>query len=596
MLSSGGMFRRRLPSARLAPLLALGILLPGDAAAQETFTQQLILVVPFEGKDTKLGGSVADQVRGRLKHLVKKREAAVIDEFAMEQLLTRSSLEVNELDSSHVRVLAKQMRADEVVTGWVERLPRGAVRVRAQLALARDKKLVQHLKEFTAPSTDSAGSLIATELELVRRQLAPHRRCENAARAGKYDEAITTGRATARTLPRSALLRGCVTAAMVLADTDAREVADEASKILAEEPRSYWGLDAAARAWDAIGDKPKAADAWLRLAATDSNDIPLGKKVLDALLRGGNAPAARDVVVRLSDENPDDFELLRLRWQVQYTVRDWPGVVKTGDRLAYEDTVSRADSTFAFRLATAYRSKGDTVKAISVVADGVSRFPKDARLYVLYADLVQGDSRVAIARGLERFPDLAELHVLRAQEQRRAGKTAEAVASLQKAATLDTALAVGFLALAQMQVDLGQLDSAYATVQKALKAGEPVPSVAAFALARGNAIYRAANGTRQRSDYQLAMQYLALADSLQGSPQSRFLLGVTALAISQSAAQEAPTAKACDLSKLAGQLLPLAREKITAGAQVAPDAARQYLAYLDQLEPVVGGQVAALCT
>jgi len=201
-----------------------------------------------------------------------------------------------------------------------------------------------------------------------------------------------------------------------------------------------------------------------------------------------------------------------------------------------------------------------------------------------------------VARGLERFPDLAELHVLRAQELRRGGKVADALASMQKATSLDTAMAGGLLALAQMQVDLGQPDSALVSVRSALRAGEGATSVAAFALARGNALYRAANGTKQRSDYQLALRYLALADSLQGSPQSRFLLGVTALSISQSAAQEAPVSKACDLSRLAGELLPLAREKITAGAAVAPDAARQYLAYLDQLDPVVAGQVAALCT
>jgi hypothetical protein len=93
----------------------------------------------------------------------------------------------------------------------------------------------------------------------------------------------------------------------------------------------------------------------------------------------------------------------------------------------------------------------------------------------------------------------------------------------------------------------------------------------------------------------MALRFLALADSVSGTPQSRFLLGSTALAISQSAATDAPTVRECELSRLANEMLPLAREKITAGAMVAPDASRQYLAYLDQLEPIVAQQIQSLC-
>ena len=276
-------------------------------------------------------------------------------------------------------------------------------------------------------------------------------------------------------------------------------------------------------------------------------------------------------------------------------MRDWVGATLAGDRLAREDSAARGHSTFVLRLATAHRSTGDTVKAIALAADGVTRFPRDARLYVLYSDLIQGDSRAALSRGLNRFPDVAELHLLRAQELRRAGKNAESVAPFQRAVALDPTLSQGYLALAQTQVDLGLLDSAIATTRLAADAGEPRTSVAAFALARGNALYRAASGTKQRSDYQHALQFLAIADSLGGSPQSRFLLGATALSISQSAATEAPVQRVCELARLANQMLPLAREKITAGAQVAPDASRQYLTYLDQLEPVVTQQMATLC-
>jgi tetratricopeptide (TPR) repeat protein len=400
----------------------------------------------------------------------------------------------------------------------------------------------------------------------------------------------------AASLPSAALLRSCLVSAYILTGENSKEVLSEALKILEVEPRSFWGLDAAARAYDALEDRPNAAKMWLRLAESDPSDLELSRRVVTALIRGDNSVAAKPLVIKLSDANPDIIELQRQRWQVLITLGEWKDAVVVGDRLATLDSVSYQDSTFALRLSTAYRSMGDTIKAVAVAANGVSRFPKDSRLYLLYSDLVQVDSRAAIDRGLARFPDIAELHLLRAQELRRAGKNAEALAPFQRAMALDPKSGQGFLALAQTQVDLGMLDSALLSTRKAVATGESKATVAAFALARGNAMFRAANGTKQRSDYQLALQFLTLADSLQGSPQSRFLVGATALSISQSAATDAPAAKACDLSRLANEMLPLAREKITAGAVVSPDAAMQYLNYLDQLEPVVAQQVATLCS
>jgi tetratricopeptide (TPR) repeat protein len=534
-------------------------------------------------------------VRGRIQRFYKKREVSVVGEYNMEQMLERSSIEVRDIDSLMVRQLARQMRADEVINGVVER--NGTkVRVNAWLALTRDRHLIQHLPTIEAPTPDSAGALVAAGIEKFRRQLNPLRRCENGMREGRMEATIAETKQVANTLPTPALLRSCLVSAYVMTGVNSREVLAEANKILEVEPTSFWGLDAAARAYDALEDRPKAAEMWLRLAASEPGDLELSRRVLTALIRGENAAAAKPLVVSLSDANPDLVDLRRQRWQVFSTLREWKEATAVGDRLAAEDTASSGDSTFIFRLATAHRALGDTIKAVAVAAGGVTRFPKDARLYLLYSDLVQADSRVAIDRGIARFPEVAELHLLRAQELRRAGKNAEALGGFQKALELDPTSGQGVLALAQTQVDLGMLDSALVTTRKAVDAGESRSTVAAFALARGNAIYRAANSTKQRTDYQLALQFLSLADSLQGSPQSRFLLGATALSISQSAATDAPGAKACDLSRLANAMLPLAREKITAGAVVAPDAATQYLAYLDQLEPVVAQQVATLCT
>ena len=564
-----------------------------DATAQQQFTRQIILIPPFSG-DRRLGNAAADAIRGRVQKFYNRRETQVISEYDMQQVLERSGITEDVVDPAHIRTLARHLRADEIIYGSVQR-GQGTVRLSGRLVLTRDARLWQPIPEVQAASLDSAGSLLAGQVEALRRQLTPLRLCENHLREGRATEAIAAAREGVRLAAGGTLVRSCLVNALIASGAPSSDVLQEAREVLRLHPTSYWGLDAAARANDVLDRRDSAAAMWLRLAATDTNDLPLARRVLGALLAGGNAAAAKPLAISRTTARPDDLEFWRLRWQAEYTIHDWKAATITGERLLAMDSLARSDSTFVMRLALAYRSSDNPIKAIAIAADGVARFPKDGRLYLVYSELIQADGRVTVDRGIERFPELAELHMLQAQELRRAGKNAEAVEPLRRAMAIDPKLAQGYLVMAQAQADLGNVDSTWFYTRRAIDAGDEPDKVAQFALGRGNALYRAANGTKQRGDFQLALRFLALADSVSGTPQSRFLLGSTALAISQSAATDAPTVKECGLSRLAGEMLPLAREKITAGAVVAPDASRQYLAYLDQLEPIVAQQIQSLC-
>lgn len=583
--------------ARLRVSLVIAALVASPALpAQEGFTRQVILVPSFQGKDRRLADAVGDAIRSRVARGSRRAEVSVVGEGTVATILERASIDRNTTDTFFVRSLAQEVRADELIQGSVERLGPRRVSATARLTLMRDARLIQPLGTVEAPHGDSAGAVLAARAVALRRQMGALRRCENALREGRHAEAIREGQAGVAAVPEGVLVRTCAVRAMVAAGTSAREVLTMAREVLRLHPDSWWGLDGAARAHDALGERDAAAAHWVRLAMLDSTDLPVGRRVVASLLAGGNARHADSLTARLVAQAPDDTELLRLRWQALLATSAWRSAVEVGTRLFDEDPFSHDDSTFVYRLALARRSAGDTLQSVALAADGVARFPRDARLYLLYADLIRSDSRVAVARGIERFPDVAELRLLRAQELRTTGRAADAVAELQRATALDSSSGQGHLALAQAQAELGQLDSALVEARRALVTGAEPATVAQFALARGNAMYRAANATKQRADFEQAMGFLSLADSLQSTPQSQFLLGTTALAVSQRAASEAPEARACDLSRMANGLLPLAREKITAGARIAPDAARQYLAYLDELEPVVTRQVAALCT
>ena len=257
------------------------------------------------------------------------------------------------------------------------------------------------------------------------------------------------------------------------------------------------------------------------------------------------------------------------------------------------------DSIFFLRLATAYRANQQAFKAVETVARGVASFPKDPRLYALYTQFVKEEADTVIPRGLALYPNSAELLALNAKELRSKGRVAESLDASKKAVELDSTIAQGRMMVAQAEIELGRPDSALATLQRAVAAGEDANVVAAFALSKGNAFFRAANGTKTRADFHLAMRYLAFADSLKPTPQTKFLLGASALSVAQTALTDAPNIKvkeeSCTLAQLGAQTLPIARASLEAGVDVSPEATKQYLDYLDVISPYADKQIAAFC-
>jgi hypothetical protein len=144
-------------------------------------------------------------------------------------------------------------------------------------------------------------------------------------------------------------------------------------------------------------------------------------------------------------------------------------------------------------------------------------------------------------------------------------------------------------------MDAGQPDSALIAIDEATKHGEDRTTVAQFALARGNALYKAATASQKRGDFERAIQFLAIAEKLGPSPQGKFLIGASSLSVSQAAASEAAPAKSCQLSKIADNALTDAEINLVGGGSAAPDAAKQFLDYVAKLRPYVSEQVKTFC-
>jgi len=554
-----------------------------------------LLVSPFKSADKKLGNHVADEVRGRVEKTANKRELEVIDEKAMTTALVNAGFPFDMVpDLSQVRALSRYLRADEYLMGTVDRTPAG-FRVRARLILARDVRMQQPLPEVVDPDPDRAAALIAAAVTEARRQLAPQRRCENNLRDGRPREAITAAAQGVGIYPRSTLARGCLLAAQLVVGTAADSVLAIAGEMLRVDSASFYALQGAAEAYDALKDKERAAAMWTRLHGIDTVDVELSERIVAALLYNGNAKKAEPLIERMSDAAPDRVGLLRLRWQVLFANKSWKEATRVGGILLATDSASMKDSTFLLRLANAYKSNGESVRAVEVAARGLQAFPKDQRIFSTYVQLERGEAVDGLTRGLAAFPQNAEFKVMQSQDLKVRGKAEESVDAMRAALALDSTIEHGQIQLARAQADLGQNDSAYASLKRALAAGEDSSLVAQFALARGNQLLRAASQTKTREDYLLAMRFASLADSVRDTPNAKFLMGVTATNVALSAATEAPKTKDCELSRLGFDMIAIAQPNLAAGADIAAEAVKQYQDYLTQLQPVSAKQVEVFC-
>lgn len=568
---------------------------PLGAQRQQEFTQQGLLIAPFKSADRKVGNKVADEIRGRVEKAGSKRDLEVVDERSLTTALFNAGFPAEMVpDLTQVRALSRFLRADEYLMGNVDKTPAG-YRVSARLILARDVRMQQPLPDAIDGDAERAAARMAAAVTEARKQLTPQRRCENHLREGRASQAVEAAREGVRLYARSTLARRCLLAAHLIVGAPADTVLGVVSDMLKVDSASFYALEGAAVAYDVLKNKDRAAEMWLRLQALDTMDIALGERVVSAMVLDGNSLKAEPLAARLSDAAPEHMGLMRLRWQVLFANKSWKEATRIGGILLATDSASMKDSTFMLRLATAYKSNGDAVRAVEVAARGLRAFPKDPRLFSTYVQFVRGEAVEGLTRGLAAFPQNADFKIMQSQDLKTRGKAEESVDVMREALALDSTIQHGHIQLARAQAELGQNDSAFATLKRALTVGEDSALIAQFALARGNQLYRAANSTKMRPDYMLALRFLALADSVKNSAQAKLLMGVAALSVAQSAATEAPKTKDCELSRLGFDMLAIAQPNLAAGAEVSAEAVRQYQDYLSQLQPISAKQVEVFC-
>ncbi len=585
----------RLPLAVTVVAVAVaGGLSPTPVTAQQEFIRQRLLVHNFDAGSGSLGRRLGDAIAGVIDH-GKGKDLSVVGRGDMLQQLEKAGYNTDSvLLASEIRDQTRRFRADEYVVGRAITNGR-AMRLEGLLVLARDSALKQPISTAELPDVDPAADAFGAEVLRARLQLNPVRRCENSMRAGKAQEAAAFALEGIRAYSRATIARACLLRAYAATGQPADSLLRVANALLALDSTSTYGWEAAAKANDEVEHWEDAGRAWKALATLQARDADVVARVVTALMRDGNAAIARPIIAQAVVDRPDDEHLAGLHWRVLLATEDWPNATKVGEALRKLSPTYETQPDYFLRMAGAYRNANQPFRAIAAAAEGVALHPEDPELYLLYTQLVLGENDAALARGLERFPKSGKLLALDAQQKRKRGDRQGALDATRKAVAQDSTLARGYLQLAQAFMDVDQNDSALVVLQAGMRSVADSAVVAQFTLARGNAMYKAANATKKRSDFQNALQFLQLSQKLSPSQNAGFLVGSAAFGVAQLAATELPAAKSCPMATLAQDNLVLAEMLLATNGAAAPDAAKQFLDYAAQLHPYVTQQVKILC-
>jgi tetratricopeptide (TPR) repeat protein len=521
------------------------------------------MIPTLQSADKDLGVQAAEAIRNRLTRESNVKELIVVPKADINNSLQSSGYSTTEaLAPGDAKALASLVRAAQYLDGSVTKTPTG-YKIDARLVLSRDQNRGQVLPTAEAAKLDDAATQIAKAIKAARRQIPAEEQCHNNSSQGQYQAAINAARAELQRNPTANIVAVCLAQAYARAKMEDSAVA-VAERIRANDPRNVTALRLLVEVYQSRQD-PRGLDALASLAAADPTNIRQIQDVVNEFARAGQAPRAIPLVRDLLQNNPGDPQLLNLAWLVYLNAKDFQGAVAVGNELVRVDTAA-ATADFYTRLAGAYTGLNQPQQASEAIARGAAKFPNDANLVLFNASA-----------------------------QLKAGNAQGAADAARRALAANPKLENAYLILAQAQGALNQPEAVALTLQQASQNGVNKTILAQLALQQGNTLFKAAQASKERADYQKAIRFLALSDSLEASADAKFLIGASAFSVGQSATIEANERKNCALARTARDSFTLAEANLPAGGQKFPNEAAQLLTAIPQFTPAVNNMIGRFC-
>ncbi|MFN7458904.1 MAG: hypothetical protein ACK5U0_16060, partial [Gemmatimonas sp.] len=146
--------------------------------------------------------------------------------------------------------------------------------------------------------------------------------------------------------------------------------------------------------------------------------------------------------------------------------------------------------------------------------------------------------------------------------------------------------------------DLGKGDEVLPAIKAAIAAGDTTTNLRLLALQAANDAYKKAAASKSTEDFTAAVDVLKYADSVAPNnlkAQSQFLLGATYVAFGQAKLTAAQQSKQCAPAKEAKDLFVEAQILLPRGGSFSPDAMRQLMGAVMQLDPYADQLIKAIC-
>jgi tetratricopeptide (TPR) repeat protein len=569
--------RSRVAIAAAQMVVAIGFSV-GVAGAQAPPKQHdadalKLLVVPAFNGDKSVACKAAMEFRDKIDDDLDNRHLWIVSRSNIEETLKASGFPVcDPITPSDAKQLASQLRADAYVDGTISKvaaLPAPAtgpgVKLDAKLVLARGPEFAQPLPTAEGRDAGAVAKQVSKSLEAALKQIPGEDKCYKSAGQQQYAAALAAAQTAITAYPQSTLARLCIANVYAAQKLPPDSILSATKPILAIDPHNRRSLELAGQAYYDKKDNENAVKTWTELIAGDPSNSELVERIVTLIVQSGHAEAALPIMDTVVKANQGDPKLLELQYRLLIVTKHFDKAIPIGEEVVKEDT-SFADTLFYQRQTLAYIGDSADAKAAETAAKGMAKFPNN-----------------------ETLP------LLDAQELVKAGQVAQAKQQLLQILQKNPKNANAAQILLTIYAQAGNPDSTLWAIHQAVTAGVPPANAAAIALSQGNTYYRKGNAAKNRDTLDIAIKFLAYSDSLSPDTKPKFLMGASAFIAGYGVAQEASKEKSCPLAKAATDYFVITQSNVPAGLQDFPDAAKQILQGLQQLNPFVAKEVKAFC-